>query len=153
MLGAEESRSYHRYVRSVSNYPGDLKAFAKDWVVGRIWPCSWQEHVNSWLAPQSRTAPLELTILRYEDFVADPIGQTGVLAKVLGLDVGPARIREIVADTSPNSMREREIKGKKKAMSWTSLVPPKRRIGSSFNRAMTVTPYLSLKNLRVMQCN
>ena len=32
---------------------------------------------------------------------------------MLGLDVGPARIKEIVADTSPNSMREREIKGKK----------------------------------------
>ena len=117
--------SYHRYVRSVSNYPGDLKEFAKDWVVGRIWPCSWQEHVSSWLAPQSRTAPLELTILRYEDFVADPIGQTGVLAKVLGLDVGPARIEEIVADTSPNSMREREIKGKKEGHELDFIGPAK----------------------------
>jgi Sulfotransferase domain len=103
--------SYHRYSRFLSNYQGDLKEFAMDWVAGRIWPCSWQEHVNSWLAPRSRVAPFELTVLRYEDFIADPVGQTAVLTKVLGVDVGRARIEEIVADTSPDSMREREIKG------------------------------------------
>jgi Sulfotransferase domain len=103
--------SYHRYVRFLSKYPGDLKEFATDWVAGRIWPCSWQEHVNSWLAPRLRKAPFELTVLRYEDFIADPVGQTGVLAAVLGVNPGRARIEEIVADTSPESMRERESKG------------------------------------------
>jgi Sulfotransferase domain len=103
--------SYYRYVRFISNYPGDLKEFAMDWVAGRIWPCSWQEHVNSWLAPRARTAPFELTVLRYEDFAADPVGQTGILAKVLGVDAGRARIEEIVADTNRDSMRKREIKG------------------------------------------
>ena len=117
--------SYHRYVRCVSNYPGNLKEFAMDWIAGRIWPCSWQEHVNSWLTPRLTTAPFELTILRYEDFVADPIGQTGVLAKVLGLDVERARIKEIVADTSPNSMREREIKGKKEVPELNFIGPAK----------------------------
>jgi hypothetical protein len=104
--------SYYRFSRFLSNYPGDLKEFAMDWAAGRIWPCSWQEHVNSWLAPRARTAPFELTLLRYEDFVADPIGQTGVLAKALGVDPGRARIEEIVADTGSDAMREREIKGK-----------------------------------------
>jgi hypothetical protein len=104
--------SYHRYVRSLSNYSGDLKEFAMDWIAGRIWPCSWQEHVNSWLAPRLRTAPFELTLFRYEDFVTDAIGQTEILAKVLGVDVGRARIEEIVTDTSPHSMRERETKVK-----------------------------------------
>ena len=104
--------SYHRYVQFLSKYPGDLKEFSMDWVAGRIWPCSWQEHVNSWLAPRSRTAPFELTVFRYEDFAADPIGQTEILAKVLGVDVKRARIEEIVTDTSPDSMRERESKGK-----------------------------------------
>jgi hypothetical protein len=103
--------SYHRYSQFLSNYPGDLKEFAMDWAAGRIWPCSWQEHVNSWLAPRTRTASFELTVLRYEDFVADPIGQTVVLAKVLGVDPGRARIEEIVADTSAASMRAREIRG------------------------------------------
>jgi len=105
--------SYYRYRRFESNYRGDLKEFAMDWVAGRIWPCSWQEHVNSWLAPRSGSVPFELTLLRYEDFVVDPVGQTEVLAKVLGIDVGLARIEEIVADTSPRSMRERENNGKK----------------------------------------
>jgi hypothetical protein len=104
--------SYYRYAQFFSKYPGDLKEFAMDWVAGRIWPCSWQEHVNSWLAPRLRTAPFELTVLRYEDFAADPIRQTEILAKVLGVDVGQARIEEIVTDTSPDSMRERESKGK-----------------------------------------
>ena len=103
--------SHHRYFRFLSKYPGDLKEFAMDWAAGRIWPCSWQEHVNSWLAPRARTAPFELTVLRYEDFVADPIGQTGVLAKLLGVDPGRARIEEIVADTNADSMRGRESKG------------------------------------------
>jgi Sulfotransferase domain len=104
--------SYHRYVQFLSKYPGDLKEFAMDWVAGRIWPCSWQEHVNSWLAPRLRKAPFELTVLRYEDFIADPVGQTLILAKALGVDPGGARIEEIVADTTPDSMRQREAKGK-----------------------------------------
>jgi hypothetical protein len=104
--------SYHRYVRFDSNYKGDLKEFAMDWVAGRIWPCSWQEHVNSWLAPRARPAPFELTLLRYEDFIADPIGQIRVLAKVLGFNPGRTRIEEIAADTSPEAMRERERKVK-----------------------------------------
>jgi Sulfotransferase domain len=107
--------SYHCYVRFDTKYKGDLKEFAMDWVAGRIWPCSWQEHVNSWLAPRARPAPFELTLLRYEDFIADPIGQVGVLAKVLGLNPGRARIEEIVADTGPEAMRERERKVKDKA--------------------------------------
>ncbi|HUZ91132.1 MAG TPA: sulfotransferase domain-containing protein [Methylocella sp.] len=125
--------SYHRYNRHLSNYLGDLKEFAMDWVAGRIWPCSWNEHVNSWLAPRLQPAPFELTVLRYEDFIADPIGQIGTLAKVLGVDVGRARIEEIIADTSPDSMREREARGKNgntpefnfigpaKAGGWTEL--------------------------------
>ena len=76
--------SYHRYSRFLWNYAGDLKEFATDMVAGRIWPCSWQEHVNSWLAPRFRERPFELTLLRYEDFVANPAGQIAALAEVLG---------------------------------------------------------------------
>lgn len=117
--------SYHRYMQSEWNYQGNLKEFAMDWVAGRIWPCSWQEHVNSWLAPRLGTAPFELTLLRYEDFIADPVGQTEVLAKVLDADVGLARIKEIVADTTPKSMREREIKGKKEKPALNFIGPAK----------------------------
>jgi Sulfotransferase domain len=125
-----------------------------DWAADRIWPCSWQEHVNSWLAPRLQAAPFELTVLRYEDFAADPVAQTGILAEVFGVDVGRARIEEIVTDTSSDSMRERESKEKTElALSSISLSPPKRGIGSSFNPGMTVTLYPSLKNLRMTQCN
>lgn len=103
--------SFHRYSKFLSNYTGNLKEFAMDWAAGRVWPGSWHEHVNSWLAPRFQAAPFELTVFRYEDFVADPIAQTGRLAKVLGVDAELARIAEIVADTRPQSMRERVIKG------------------------------------------
>lgn len=103
--------SYHRYLKYLMDYAGNLKEFAMDWCSGRIWPCSWQEHVNSWLAPRSRTVPFELTVFRYEDFIADPIKQTGRLARLLGIDPKPERIAQIVADTSPESMREKERKG------------------------------------------
>lgn len=103
--------SYYRFVRFVARYPGDLKEFAMDWMAGRIWPCSWQEHVNSWLALRPQIAPFELTLLRYEDFVTDPVGQTEILAKSLRVEVEKARIEEITADTSPRAMRERELKG------------------------------------------
>jgi hypothetical protein len=80
-----------------------------------------------------RPPPFEMTVLRYEDFIADPIGQIGILAKVLGVDAGRARIEEVVKDTSPDSMRQREAKGKNgitsefnfigaaKAGNWTQL--------------------------------
>ena len=103
--------SYYRFARFVSHYPGDLNEFAIDWTAGRIWPCSWQEHVNSWLAPRLQQPPFELTLLRYEDFVSDPVGQIEILAELLGVEVGRSRVEEIVADTSLEVMRAREIKG------------------------------------------
>jgi hypothetical protein len=102
--------SHYRYIRSLSTYSGGLEEFAMDWAAGRIWPSSWQEHVNSWLAPRLHPAPFELTVVRYEDFVADPIGQTEILAKALGIEVTRTRIEEIVANTSADSMRRRETK-------------------------------------------
>lgn len=103
--------SYYRYECFVSHYSGNLKQFATDWSAGRIWPCSWQEHVNSWLAPQVPPSSFELTLLRYEDFVTDPVGQTEIFAKLLGVEAERSRIEQIVADTSFDAMRAREIRG------------------------------------------
>jgi hypothetical protein len=105
--------SHYRYIRSSSQFSGGLKEFAMDWVAGRIWPCSWQEHIHSWLAPRLNPAPFELTVFRYEDFVADPLGQTKILAKALGIEATRTRIDEIVADTTPEYMRKREAKERK----------------------------------------
>ncbi|SRR5579883_221110 len=104
--------SYYRYRRGVSGYSGSLKDFATDWVCGRIWPSSWQEHINSWLGPRTRPARFELTVLRYEDFAAGPVHQIGILAGALGVPAGLARIEEIAADTTPEAMRRRETFGK-----------------------------------------
>jgi len=57
--------SYHRFAAAVFNYRGDLSGFARDWVCGRLWPGSWQEHINSWLGPCSNPRTFNLDILRY----------------------------------------------------------------------------------------
>ncbi|HET6376579.1 MAG TPA: sulfotransferase domain-containing protein [Methylocella sp.] len=104
--------SYHRYSQFLSHYEGGLKEFAMDWVAGRIWPCSWQEHVHSWLAPRSPAADFDLSVFHYEDFITDPKGQIRALAQALGVDTDEAWIGEIVSDTSAQAMRMRESRGK-----------------------------------------
>ena len=103
--------SYYRFALSQYDYTGDVSAFAGDWVCGRIWPGSWQEHVASWLGPRTGGAPFELTLLRYEDFVAEPMQSSIKLAQALELDVSKDRLGRAIADSSPEMMRKREANG------------------------------------------
>jgi hypothetical protein len=103
--------SYHRFAAAVFNYRGDLSAFARDWVCGRIWPGSWQEHINSWLGPCSNPRTFNLDILRYEDFISDPINHSLKLAGLLGVPASRERVANVIADTSPDAMRRRAAAG------------------------------------------
>lgn len=103
--------SYHRFAAVQYNYKGDLLAFATDLACGRIWPGSWQEHVNSWLGPRSNTPAFKLAILRYEDFTEDPIEASTKLAELLGVQASRQRIANVVADTDADAMRRREAVG------------------------------------------
>jgi hypothetical protein len=62
--------SYYRY-RNRGEGPGDgtLEEFSSACVRGCIWPCSWFEHVNSWMAFAERR-PDCISVLRYETLVA-----------------------------------------------------------------------------------
>ena len=103
--------SYHRFLRVQIGYKGGLTAFARDWVSGRIWPSSWQEHVNSWLAPAGALPGVSLELFRYEDFIENPLEATIRLSRILGAEAPRSRIDEIIADTHPNRMRARERNG------------------------------------------
>ncbi len=103
--------SYYRFAIAQYSYKGDIAKFATDWVAGRIWPCSWQEHVTSWLGPRKEPPSFELTLLRYENFIERPIETAIELARALGLEVPRARIEAAVADSSPDAMRRREAQG------------------------------------------
>src|ERR1700730_10254287 len=61
------------------------------------------------LLPTANSVRFLPLFLNFTDY-RTRVGQTGVLAKALGIDVGQPRIEEIVADTSSDSMRERESK-------------------------------------------
>lgn len=78
--------SYHRFLRVQIGYKGGLTAFARDWVSGRIWPSSWQEHVNSWLAPAGALPGVSLELFRYEDFIENPLEATIRLSRILGAE-------------------------------------------------------------------
>ena len=103
--------SYYRFEVAQSGRKGDIRAFAKDWASGRIWPGSWQEHVNTWIGPYPEPRSFELTMLRYEDFISHPVEQTTRLAEVIGVQASRDRIEEVVADTNPDIMRSRERQG------------------------------------------
>ena len=100
--------SYYRYSKFHHGYKGDLLAFAMDWCCGRIWPGSWQEHVNSWLGPRNGSIGLQLNVFRYEDFIGEPIESASRLARILNVSVSPARLADIVTNTSAETMRNRE---------------------------------------------
>lgn len=116
--------SYHRFALAQHDYRGDLVAFAADSACGRIWPCSWQEHVASWLGPRKTPQSFELTVLRYEDFVAEPVETSVKLAKALGLEASRSRIEEVVADATPDAMRRREAKGRSHAKPGLKFIGP-----------------------------
>lgn len=100
--------SYHRYVTARYQYIGNLRNFVIDTLCGRTWPCSWQEHVSSWLGPRDGGAPLDANFLRYEDFIEDPVAAATQLADLLELDVSHRHIVDVVAACTPEKMRERE---------------------------------------------
>jgi hypothetical protein len=103
--------SFHRFTAARAEYKGDLVAFAQDWVNGRQWPCSWQEHVNSWLGAWGSPPDFDPRVFRYEEFVADPYKTSEELAAVLKVNLPRSRIKEIVDHSSPSAMREREARG------------------------------------------
>ena len=100
--------SYHRYVTARYDYQNDFCSFVTDALWGHIWPGSWHEHVNSWLAPHDKPAAVEVTCLRYEDFVRDPFAATAKLAELLDLRVSGRQIEEAVSATTPEMMRQKE---------------------------------------------
>lgn len=67
---------------------------------------SWSDHVRSW----TRWKHGRLQVLRYEDLLADPLGQFGGVARKLGITQEEARIRRAVEFSSFESLQAQEAK-------------------------------------------
>ena len=64
----------------------------------------WSDHVRSW----TRWKHTPLLLLRYEDMLADTLGQLGMVAKKLGITQDEARIRRAVAFSSFKTLQAQE---------------------------------------------
>ncbi len=65
---------------------------------------TWSEHVRSWTAQPSP----QLLVVRYEDLIADPLGQFGVVARFLGLAPPQERLERAVRLSSFGTLKALE---------------------------------------------
>src|ERR1700721_535136 len=69
-----------------------LEQFVRRFIAGQTSSyASWWEHPASWTAP--RHGNPAFLLVRYEDLLADPIGETGKIAEFRGVPPGPARLQ------------------------------------------------------------
>jgi len=100
--------SYHRYFQKYK-YPYDLDQFIIDCFSGRIWPCSWHEHVQSWLGLGSGINNSDLFLIRFEDLVADTNVQLYQLLNHFEIESSEDAIIRAINKTTPEKMRIKEL--------------------------------------------
>jgi hypothetical protein len=92
-----------------------LEQFVKRFIAGETSSYgSWWEHAASWIA--TRQGNPAFLLVRYEDLLADSIGETRKIAEFLGIPAGPERLQAAVERSSADRMRKLE---KQQADEWT----------------------------------
>lgn len=92
-------------------YHKDFNHFFLDWISDRIYPSSWQTHVNSWTGPGIDMNDVDVCVVRYEDLLKDAFSVLKKIMTFLDLDVEPVRIREGIKKASVDKMRRKEKLG------------------------------------------
>lgn len=100
--------SHYRYQKYLSSYNSGFENFFIDWINGRVWPCSWQEHVNSWTGDGTHELEINLHVIRYEDLLSDTTGQIVKLIDFLEFDISREAIQQAIASASAEKMRLKE---------------------------------------------
>jgi hypothetical protein len=109
--------SFYRYSHGLGNYDGNLDPFLTDWLAGRIWPCSWRDHVMSWTDAWGTASPPEVIVLRYEDLLQRPEDHVLAIAQFLGYSLDQSRLSEVILHTTSDEMRRKEKAGMRKTES------------------------------------
>ena len=125
--------SYYRFLRVWHDYGASFDDFLGQWLAGRIWPCSWRDHVDSWTRPWDGPSPPCIKVLRYVDLLSDTEKYVAEIAEFLGYHLDPSAVRVIVAPPIPMPCGRRKRPGSASASRSRlfSLGRQKRRCGKN----------------------
>lgn len=100
---------YQRKTRRIDDqYP--LEDYVSRFIAGETYPenGSWGQHVATWIV--ARDGDPRFLRVRYEELLADTIGEVARMAEFLKISVTPKRLAEVVKFSSADRMRELEAK-------------------------------------------
>lgn len=103
--------SYHRFLLNNGESHKDLSEFVSDFASGRIFPGSWQEHVESWTHESGCFGSLRIKILRYEDICKEPVGALEAIAEFIEVKIDKLFLEQIANESSIDEMRRKERSG------------------------------------------
>jgi hypothetical protein len=103
--------SYYRYGYELQRYIYSFEHFVNDWLYGRIWPCTWQEHVNSWTGDGIQTKGLDIITVRYEDLLLNAEEQMGKVLEFLNINKNLDEVKRALDNATIEKMREKEARG------------------------------------------
>jgi hypothetical protein len=123
---------YHFDLKKRYIDPGfSLEEFVKRFIAGETSSYgSWWEHTASWIA--ARHGKSAFLLVRYEDLLADSIGETGKIAEFLGIQARLEHLQAAVERSSAERMRKLE---RQQADQWTGTKNTRKEI--PFVRAAT----------------
>lgn len=94
--------SYYYYLREQRHFQGDFLKFLKK---KDLYPCSWHQHIESWLRLENQC---DLLSIRYEDLIRQPELELEKMATFAGLPADTERLHWAVSNSSFNAMRRTE---------------------------------------------
>jgi hypothetical protein len=106
--GRDVAVSYYYTLIRRGLYEGDFGPFLRLFLAGGVDGYGpWHEHVESWLASPLREDG-SLLVLKYEDFLKEPVESVSSAMRFLGVPVARERAEETILKYSAERMRERE---------------------------------------------
>ena len=107
--------SFYMYNKNTqSNFGIPLDEFAYAVLNGQVWPCSWAEHVRSWLGSQGSSHLISDHVIRYEDLISNDIEKLNeCLLKILLFypDINLDAARTAIRSLDRKKMKQLEIAG------------------------------------------
>lgn len=102
--------SYHRFLLN-NGHKVELHQFVSQFVCGRIFPGSWQEHVENWTYTEGISDECQILVLKYEDMLRTPSVKLKEIAQFLNIPATDAEVAAIVDQSSRKQMIDREKAG------------------------------------------